>query len=122
MKKAIARIARRYGLDAVVLFGSRARGDAAPDSDLDLCVSAPRLGSRELALIEDLADATRADVDVCIFERIGPSLAGCVAREGVLLYGSRKTFDRLRAYALLRWQDSQGYISAAGRALDRFVG
>lgn len=123
MRRAVARVGRRYQLRSIVLFGSHARGDARPGSDVDLCVSAPHLGCRrEASLIGDLGEALQADVDVCVFERIGPSLGFTVAREGVPIYGPRDTFDRLRACAVLRWQDSYAYLKAAGAALDRLVG
>jgi predicted nucleotidyltransferase len=35
----IARIARKHGATSVKIFGSRARGTARPDSDLDLLVN-----------------------------------------------------------------------------------
>ena len=34
----VRRIAERFSPDRIILFGSRARGDAAPDSDIDLMV------------------------------------------------------------------------------------
>ena len=40
------RIARRFKPERIILFGSRARGDATPDSDVDLLVVMPVTGSR----------------------------------------------------------------------------
>src|ERR1035438_5368049 len=34
----VRRIAERFSPDKIILFGSRARGDAGPDSDIDLLV------------------------------------------------------------------------------------
>jgi uncharacterized protein len=34
----VQRIAKRFSPDKIILFGSRARGDAGPDSDIDLLV------------------------------------------------------------------------------------
>lgn len=41
IETAARRLAERTGAEAVVLFGSRARGDHGPDSDWDLCVILP---------------------------------------------------------------------------------
>lgn len=114
-------VARRYNLDAVILFGSRARGDARRGSDYDVCVSAPRLRGDEGRLVGDLAEALREDVDVCIFERIGPSLARTVAVEGKLLFGSRARFDRLRLRGIKEWQDCRKYLRAVSAYLDRVL-
>jgi predicted nucleotidyltransferase len=46
----IARIAKAHGATSVKVFGSRARGDARPDSDLDLLI-----GVRDGTSLFDLA-------------------------------------------------------------------
>ncbi len=40
------RIARRFKPERIILFGSRARGEAGPDSDVDLLVVMPVEGSK----------------------------------------------------------------------------
>jgi predicted nucleotidyltransferase len=38
IKRIIAPVARRFGVERMYLFGSYARGDATPDSDIDFRV------------------------------------------------------------------------------------
>jgi predicted nucleotidyltransferase len=42
----IRRIVKWFGPERIVLFGSHARGDAGPDSDVDLLVVMPVRGSK----------------------------------------------------------------------------
>ena len=53
-------------LSEVILYGSYARGDATPASDVDLCVDAPKLrGLFALGgLYADLEDALKKSIDV----------------------------------------------------------
>ena len=66
IREIVAPIAKQHGVDKVFLFGSYARGDATPASDVDLCVDAPRLrGLFALGgLYADLEDALKKSIDV----------------------------------------------------------
>lgn len=48
----VRRIVERFDPDKIVLFGSRARGDAGPESDVDLLVVMPVEGSRRAKAAE----------------------------------------------------------------------
>ena len=50
--KMVRRIAVRFDPDQIILFGSRARGTARPDSDVDLLVVMPVTGSKREKQIE----------------------------------------------------------------------
>ena len=62
----IRRIAQRHGATRVRLFGSRARGEARPDSDVDLLIDLePGRSLMDLASIKvDLEDLLGCEVDV----------------------------------------------------------
>jgi predicted nucleotidyltransferase len=52
IQEAGRRLADAAGSDArVIVFGSHARGDAGPDSDLDLLVIEPEVGSRRAEFV-----------------------------------------------------------------------
>ena len=102
LPKAARAIARRLGQalrpDAIFLFGSHARGDAGPDSDLDFLVVVPNsphpryLRSVDVrALVADIP----APKDIVVLiraeweseQRVLCSLASTVLREGIKLHG-----------------------------------
>jgi uncharacterized protein len=46
IEQMVRRIVSRFHPEKIILFGSHARGDAGPDSDVDLLVVMPLLGSK----------------------------------------------------------------------------
>ena len=49
IRKMVDRIVKRFHPEQIILFGSHARGDAGPDSDVDLLVVMPVQGSKREA-------------------------------------------------------------------------
>ncbi|MBQ9582613.1 MAG: nucleotidyltransferase domain-containing protein [Synergistaceae bacterium] len=67
LKKIVAPIAEKRGVEKVYLFGSRARGDNRPDSDYDFFVHRGTLkGLAYFGLIGDLEDALVTSVDIVL--------------------------------------------------------
>jgi predicted nucleotidyltransferase len=85
----IARLAEVPGLVAAYLFGSHARGEAKPASDVDVALwmrSAPtKLDDLQLDLAADLERELGAPVDVVILNGAPSDLVHRVLRDGVLL-------------------------------------
>lgn len=107
-------IARRYDLDLIVLFGSRAKERARDSSDVDLAVRARRRpwgdADWELGLIGDLAGAVDVDseLDVAFLNGADPLLLFEVARDGVLLFEAQPVgFAQFCSYAARRYEDNQ---------------
>ncbi len=65
-REEILRIAARYGARNVRVFGSAARGESKPDSDIDILVEweAGRSLLDHVALMQDLEDLLGVKVDV----------------------------------------------------------
>jgi predicted nucleotidyltransferase len=74
----------------VLLFGSRARGNSRPASDIDLAVSTSMPAGALLSrLRESLEDSTIPfTADVVDLSSCGPALAAQVEREGVVVWKS----------------------------------
>lgn len=79
----IVRVAQAHGAMSVRVFGSRARGDAGPESDLDLLVTLePGRGLLDLVAIkQDLEDLLRFPVDVVTEASLSPYLRDAVLAE-----------------------------------------
>ena len=95
------RLVEYYRPERIYLFGSEARGDAGPDSDLDFCVvladDAPvellRDGGiysvlRGMGFPKDIVPWRRSDFDRRA-AHVRTSLPATIVREGKLLYDSR---------------------------------
>ena len=54
LAEAVERITRQFNPLRIILFGSWARGDARPDSDLDLLVVLPQIENKRRATVEIL--------------------------------------------------------------------
>ena len=83
----------------IILFGSRARGDARPDSDVDFMVvlpQAPASPRHEMVVLSDLLRPLRVWADVLVVgaqrfreaAAVPGTLHHSVASEGKVLYGS----------------------------------
>lgn len=52
IQRMVRRIVRRFHPERVILFGSCARGDAGPDSDVDLLIVMPVKGAKRRKAVE----------------------------------------------------------------------
>lgn len=75
-------------IERIYLFGSRARGDARPRSDIDLAIACPTADARVWADILEAVDSadTLLKIDLVRLEEATPELAGRIIAEGRLLY------------------------------------
>ena len=79
----IHRIAAEHGVTRLQVFGSVARGDARPDSDLDLLIDVGPMTSPwfPAGLIMDLEQLLGCHVDVVTERALHPALRETVLRE-----------------------------------------
>lgn len=88
LKQKIYPIAKDYGLKAVYLFGSYARGDATDDSDYDFFIHKGELHSlyQLSGLRLDLKEVLQKDVDIVTDGMRNARLQNVIERDRVLLY------------------------------------
>jgi predicted nucleotidyltransferase len=90
-RSALTRIARRFGLSEMRVFGSAVHSDFRPDSDIDVMVrrkpGVRRTLEDELSLRRDLEDLLGRDVDVVDATVLREVIRAKAEAEGVVLYG-----------------------------------
>lgn len=88
----LADLCRRYKVRELSLFGSAARGDMQPDSDLDILVEF--LPDAEIDLVDyaglmlDLSNLTGRKVDLVSKKGLKPIVRSSVLQEARLLYAA----------------------------------
>lgn len=88
-------------VELALLFGSRARGDAGPGSDIDVAVIGRAIDTIGLAIV--LSDATGLPVDVVDLSGDPPfALLLAVLRDGIKVHESRPgTYGRFLSHSLM---------------------
>ena len=114
LEQARAAAARHPHLRLLLLFGSRARGSARPESDWDFAYLDDD-GLDMLALRADLVEGLNSDrIDVADLSRSGGLLRYRAARDGRLLFERAPgCFDRFWLEAVGFWCDAQPVLAAA---------
>jgi predicted nucleotidyltransferase len=91
IKSIACKIAAKHGVERMFLFGSYARGDAKPHSDLDFRVDKGKIkGLFALGgLYADLEDAFGVPIDLLTTESLDEEFIRAISSEEVLIYGQR---------------------------------
>lgn len=90
IKNIVAPIAKVHNVSRIYLFGSYARGEATPDSDIDLRVDKGKLkGLLALgALYADLEDGLGKKLDLLTTGSLDQRFLQSIAKEEVLIYAN----------------------------------
>lgn len=117
----IAALGRRYGAKKIVLFGSRARGDNLPQSDVDLAVYGMAKENQPAfsTALEELQTLLSFDV-VHMEEATSPALTQNIEKDGVLLMGL-PYFDKLTSFekAISRLKEAIAEYTQTGSTVAR---
>jgi hypothetical protein len=86
LQAALPALRQQYGLSDVWLFGSVVRGEASPDSDLDVLVT---FDNQHLSLLEfiqleqELSDLLQVKVDLIERDTLKPTIGKEILREAI---------------------------------------
>jgi len=101
IEKIVNKLTAREDVIAVILFGSRARGDAYPFSDYDIAVVLKKGASRRG--IESLSGK---NVDVVVFNDLPPYMKYSILKEGkILAVRDKNAFEAAKQRAILEFLD-----------------
>ena len=78
-------LAEKYGIEKVILFGSRARGDYKERSDIDLAFTGGNGTGFSLDVDEETSTLLMFDL-VDLSEAVPPELLDSIRKEGVVIY------------------------------------
>lgn len=88
IRNIVSEVAKQYGVERVTLFGSYARGEARPGSDIDLRIDKGRIrGLFQLSGFHiDLEEKFKTHVDVIVTDSLDEKFLKRISREEILLY------------------------------------
>jgi len=89
----LKQLAERHGIEKIILFGSRARGDFYERSDIDIAVSGGNTTEFSLDIDEKVHTLLMFDV-VDLDGQISEELQKEIKRDGILLYEKNREFFR----------------------------
>lgn len=89
VREIVAAAARSLALKRAFLFGSRARSDARPDSDIDLAFEHDSSDADWAAFVNEMADSapTLLALDLVDLAHVEPHLRSRILREGRAVHG-----------------------------------
>lgn len=87
IKSIVSRLAKQYGAERVYLFGSYARGDSTPASDIDLRIDKGSIRGFQLGgLLLDLEASLGVPVDLVPTSSLDQRFLDAIQEDEVLLY------------------------------------
>jgi predicted nucleotidyltransferase len=89
IKNRIINTAKQYGVKRAYIFGSYARGEAKPESDIDICIEKGNIRTLfELSgFCQDLEDSLEHKVDVITTAALSDAFKRRIEKDMVLVYG-----------------------------------
>lgn len=105
----VVREIKKYGVDAVYLFGSYATGRVKPTSDIDVCV----ITKKDIPKVvkEKILSNSSKKIDIVLFWDLPNPIRFRVLKEGKLLYErDRSALYRIKINTLRSYLDMQPMI------------
>lgn len=117
----IEKIAKKYHLSLVLMFGSCITGKTHPNSDLDIAVM-PKEEIEYSSLLFDLQKTfPEKEVDIVFLNRADPLLLKKVLENCKMLYGTKQKLALLKIYAFKKYCDYKKYFDLEKKFVHKFL-
>ncbi len=126
-KQKINKIAKKYGLKLVLLFGSFANGKTHKDSDLDIAIMGGKKidFEKQIKLANNFSQIFKRDIDLSIINTANPLLLFQISKNARIIFGSELDFYKFRLHAFHRYNDYLPYFKMEEdfnkKFIDRYV-
>lgn len=125
-KSLLKKIAQKYNLKLILIFGSQVEDKIHPNSDLDIAVL-PKdnrifgLG-KYTSLIFDLKRVfPKKEIDLTFINKATPLLLKKISDTALLLFGDQRTFVEFRLKAFKYFQDYLPYFKIEERSVRQYL-
>lgn len=126
-KAMLKKLAKKYDLELILLFGSYASGLTHKQSDMDIAVLFDRKKRKSISLDEELEIAAcltkifNKKIDLSIANHANPLLLKQIYFNCCLLFGAMRAFNAFRLYAFHRFNDYAPYFAREARAVGAII-
>ena len=121
-RKRLREVARENGLKFIIIYGSLAKEQHKPESDIDIAI----LGEKKAGLKKYLYLFTQfseifpgKEIDLKSLHRVDPLFRYLVVRDGMLLCGNPTDYLEFKSYAFRDYQESQSLFSLQKRLIQK---
>lgn len=111
-KLKITKIAKKFQLKMIIIFGSFASGKNRKDSDLDIAVLGLKKVSfkNQINLSNEFSRIFNKNSDLSVLNKANPLLLFQVSKNSILLYGKQEDFFKFKLYAFNTYNDYLPYF------------
>jgi uncharacterized protein len=111
-KQKVNKIAKKYGLKLVLLFGSHASGKTHKKSDLDIAVLGNRAidFKKQISLINELSGIFGKEIDLSVINIANPLLLFQISKSSLIIYGDKRDYFKFKLNAFHRYNDYLYFI------------
>lgn len=123
-KNRIKKIAEKYNLKLVLVFGSYVNGNTHPQSDLDIAVLSEKDFdfSKHCSLVCDFEKIfSGRNIDLVLLNRANPLLLKKILENCQIIHGKKKILESLKLYSFHRYCDYQKYFDLERKFVNQFI-